>query len=158
MLAVIPSQSARRCAWAAARGFSVARESPLLWPFYAYGLSDDRWSACTHIDARGGTRPGLAPEVWLINANDATLGALVLAAYVWRRRAVGERDATAALALLVVFRDATLLRETVEYLFLQHHAAGYPYTTAAAAAGYDEKGGDEEVVESGGAQKDGWCW
>ena len=48
-----------------------------------------------------------------------------------------EEAATAArtrllLALVVVWRDATLFRENVEYMVLQHHVAGYPFTTRSA--------------------------
>eukprot|EP00750_Incisomonas_marina_P006204 INCI14365.2.p1 GENE.INCI14365.2~~INCI14365.2.p1 ORF type:complete len:214 (-),score=24.12 INCI14365.2:51-608(-) len=44
------------------------RGTLLEWPFYSYGLSDDRWS-----NYQNGT--SLVPQVWLINVNDAGLGA-----------------------------------------------------------------------------------
>ena len=93
------------------------------WPFFAYGLSDARWSQYTHTNGTG-----LAPAVWLINVNDATLGLAVLAAAVahWRRPACAKRRL--AVVLAVVFRDATLWRETVEYMW-DHHRGGYPHTT-----------------------------
>ena len=54
--------------------------------------------------------------MWLINLNDAGLGVVVALAYVWVRRwpaAKAPRGrARAVLALAVVFRDATLFRET----------------------------------------------
>jgi hypothetical protein len=125
---------------------SLRRGSALEWPFYAYGLSDARWTAY-ESDAT----TGLPPEVWLININDASLGVLVLIAYVRARRAAAAAAAAAAaprssvgataelrasaarahvaLALATLFRDATLLRETVEYMGLQHHKASYPHTT-----------------------------
>lgn len=96
----------------------------LEWPFYTYGLSDSRWA-----DYHGGS--GLAPEVWLINVNDGSLGILVALVYVIFRRYEsdeGKSKAKILLCLVVLFRDATLWRETVEY-FWDHHRKGYPYTT-----------------------------
>jgi hypothetical protein len=120
---------------------STHRGSVAEWPFFSYGLSDARWDS---YDAPGAySTPGLAREVLLINMNDAALGFLVLLAYACERRAAraaaetrGARRATGAapaagptvlLVLCVVFRDATLLRETVEYM-LEHHWNGYPHT------------------------------
>ena len=90
------------------------------WPFYAYGLSDARWSRY-----QGGR--GLAPEVWLINWNDAGLGALVAALLLYARQRRTAR-ARAALVVAALFRDATLWRETVEYM-LDHAREGYPHST-----------------------------
>lgn len=101
-----------------------------------YGLSDARWS-----DFGPPAAPAaLAPAVWLINANDAGLGLLVAAAFCLhrRQRAAGARaappgvDWTGVLVLAVLFRDATLWRETVEYMW-DHHRLGYPHT-----AGFSE--------------------
>lgn len=91
------------------------------WPFYCYGLSDSRWS-----EYHGGV--GLAPEVWLINFNDSILGAIVVIALLYRKYQQGSAASRITLCLAVVFRDATLWRETVEY-FWDHHRKGYPYTT-----------------------------
>ena len=90
------------------------------WPFYAYSLSDGRWSEYTA--AQGGGF-GLDPAVDLINWNDAGLGLVVLvalAAELAQGAAVHEGSAgpavgrSVATVLLVLFRDATLWRETVE--------------------------------------------
>lgn len=90
------------------------------WPFYSYGLSDNRWNEYSS---------GLAPEVWLINLNDAGLGILVAAVFLWQMRKTGCWGKPSKLLLLItVFRDATLFRETIEYMW-DHHRLGYPYTT-----------------------------
>jgi hypothetical protein len=100
------------------------------WPFYAYGLSDRRWSEYTP----DGETFGLAGYVELINWNDGLLGLCVLAAYLYRRRQLHSgntasiRASTVALALVVVFRDATLWRETVEYLG-EHFFSGHAFST-----------------------------
>lgn len=89
------------------------------WPFYAYGLSDKRWS-----DYNDGT--GLDFDVWLINANDALLGLIVLAALMMQG---GRRQKPSSfLVIATLFRDATLWRETVEYMSM-HHRSGYAFTT-----------------------------
>lgn len=88
--------------------------SILEWPFFSYGLCDARWS-----DYHGADRVGLVPAVWLINLNDAGLGVVCLLALLFA-------DQTSTV-LLLLFRDATLFRETVEYLW-EHHRLGYPYT------------------------------
>lgn len=98
------------------------------WPFYTYGLSDSRWN-----DYHGGD--GLAPEVWLINLNDGCLGLLVAVFFMAFRQYEsedGKMKAKVLLCLAVLFRDATLWRETVEY-FWDHHRKHYPYTTTDAA-------------------------
>ena len=100
------------------------------WPFYSYGLSDARWNGY-------GRGEGIAPEVWLINWNDGCLGVLVAMAAVYHNthgggragRCGGSTGARAdssggdgassnasliVLVLIVLFRDATLWRETVE--------------------------------------------
>eukprot|EP00937_MAST-01D_sp_MAST-1D-sp2_P004487 g4487.t1 len=103
-----------------------ARGSFFEWPFWSYGLSDDRWA--NYQLAKGGGL-GLAPEVWLINWNDSALGVLVgAAALAWRQRRTASR--TVALSLAVVFRDATLLRETIEYMW-DHHRQSYPHSVGA---------------------------
>jgi hypothetical protein len=84
------------------------------WPFFSYGLSDQRWS-----DYHAGASVGLDPAAWLINVNDAGLGVLCLLAILFA-------DRTSAV-LLLLFRDATLFRETVEYMW-DHHRLGYPHT------------------------------
>ena len=89
------------------------------WPFYAYGLSDERWS-----NYNGGT--GLDFDVWLINANDAILGLIVLAALVLQGGS--GRTPSPFLVIATLFRDATLWRETVEYMSM-HHRSGYALTT-----------------------------
>ena len=109
------------------------RGSMFEWPFYSYALSDSRWTAYETEWPDG--RVGLPPEVWLINVNDATLGLLVLCAYVAAHTARLNSPLHTArrrhllLIVIVTIRDATLFRETVEYMWLQHHLAGYPFTT-----------------------------
>lgn len=103
-----------------------AEGTPIEWPFYSYGLSDSRWS-----NYHGGT--GLAPEVWLINVNDAFFGILVGLFYIWYLRSLNKSPFESCkvkvmFAIIVLFRDATLWRETVEYLW-DHYRKGYPYTT-----------------------------
>ena len=98
--------------------------SVIEWPFYSYGLSDSRWN--NYHDGSG-----LAPEVWLINYNDAGLGVLVLLALIYyktHKNTPSEERSKVLFVLIVIFRDATLWRETVEYMF-DHHTRGYPYTT-----------------------------
>jgi hypothetical protein len=100
------------------------RDAPVEWPFYAYGLADARWRSY------GVHGQGLPFEVQLINWNDGLLGLLVgvlVAHHCWTRPADGR--AGVPLLLAVVFRDATLFRETVEYL-ADHHVKGYVHTTA----------------------------
>lgn len=94
------------------------------WPFVTYGISDARWNFYTP----------LAPEVWLINYNDGLLGVLVGVALLNARPwgsigRSGHFPQTCLLVLAVVFRDATLWRETVEYMW-DHHRHGYPHTIA----------------------------
>jgi hypothetical protein len=101
----------------------ASRGSMMEWPFYAYGLADSRWSTYRH----NGVDVGLAPEVWLINCNDAFLGVMVLCAMIYVKQQKQSISSTIILVLTVVFRDATLWRETVEYLW-DHHRKGYPHT------------------------------
>lgn len=107
------------------------RGSIMEWPFYAYGLSDKRWSSYSQD---GGDTFRLSEEVALINWNDGLLGVLVFALYIYRKRKLmdGERSSytssSVALAIAVVFRDATLWRETVEYLS-QHYLSSHKFTT-----------------------------
>jgi len=89
------------------------------WPFWSYGLSDSRWS--NYHDGKG-----LAEEVWFINWNDAGLGLLVLFAFLYFRYS-HTRSSYILFILVTLFRDATLWRETVEYM-IQHHQLGYPLT------------------------------
>lgn len=106
------------------RQLEQGKGSSFEWPFFTYGLSDSRWN-----NYHGGS--GLDPEVWLININDAGLGILVLVALLYYRTRELSKDkckAKIAFVLMVVFRDATLWRETVEYLW-DHHRYNYPYTT-----------------------------
>ena len=95
------------------------------WPFYAYGFSDSRWN-----NYNGGV--GLDASVWLINVNDAALGFLVLLALLnyWKsmKSSVASPSASIIFVLTVVFRDATLWRETVEYLW-DLHRKSYPFCT-----------------------------
>jgi hypothetical protein len=104
------------------RQFHEHQGEALEWPFFAYGLSDSRWS-----DYHGGT--GLDPYVWFINVNDAALGLVVLVALLYKWHSPKERNlqATIILCIAVLFRDATLFRETVEYL-CDMHVKGYPFT------------------------------
>jgi hypothetical protein len=105
------------------------------WAFFAYGLSDRRWSEYT---PDGGKTFALADEVQLINWNDGLLGIVVLLAFLhWRSSNTTKKKgnntgyskgASVALALAVVFRDATLWRETVEYLG-QHYYSSHAFTT-----------------------------
>lgn len=103
-----------------------AKGTPVEWPFYSYGLSDSRWS-----NYHGGS--GLSPEVWLINLNDAAFGLLVVVLY-FVHESSKRKSPTAAwrskilLALVILFRDATLWRETVEYMW-DHHRKHYPHST-----------------------------
>lgn len=103
------------------KNLDVAKGTPLEWPFYSYGLSDSRWS-----NYHNGT--GLSPEVWLINWNDAGLGILVLIALVYYYTHQKNVKSTVALVLITLFRDATLWRETVEYMW-DHHRKSYHLTT-----------------------------
>ena len=103
----------------------AARGTAIEWPFWSYALSDSRWSDYMHVWPNGST--GLHPDVWLINWNDGGLGLAVgLAALLWRRHRSPERKVW--LLLVTVFRDATLWRETVEYMW-DHHRGGYAHTT-----------------------------
>jgi hypothetical protein len=99
----------------------AAKGTPLEWPFYSYGLSDFRWN-----NYHDGT--GLSPEVWLINWNDAGLGLVVLATLLFYYGSKKNTQSTIALVLATLFRDATLWRETVEYMW-DHHRKDYPLTT-----------------------------
>jgi hypothetical protein len=95
------------------------------WPFYSYGLSDARWS--NYNDGKG-----LDPVVWLINWNDFGLGLLVGICFVWYRieknsQSSSRRQSSVVLVLVTVFRDATLWRETVEYMW-DHHRLDYMHT------------------------------
>lgn len=104
--------------------FRLHRGGLLEWPFWSYGLSDDRWVAYeVHEDGA----VSLPRYVNMINANDAILGILVLVAYIaWRRE---KTFASRVLfSLILIFRDATLFRETCEYMY-EHHVNGYPYTS-----------------------------
>ncbi len=110
------------------------RGSLLEWPFFAYGVSDARWS--TYTDRFWGVRAaaaddvGLPPEVWLINWNDGFLGLVVLLALLAARRAPPASAPRLFFLLALLFRDATLFRENLEYMLLQHHMPGYPHTTS----------------------------
>ena len=108
------------------RQLDDAKGTVLEWPFFAYGLSDSRWSTYR----RGDTGEyALAPAVQLINYNDFGLGLLVALALLRELRARKPLGSTLTLVLLVVFRDATLWRETVEYMW-DHHRLGYSHTTS----------------------------
>jgi hypothetical protein len=100
-----------------------------MWPFDTYGkLADSRWSDFEEH---------LEPEVWLINVNDASLGFLVLILYYLRttsssspyyaKKTIFGVRLHVWFTLIVVFRDATLFRETVEYMW-NHHRLEYPFT------------------------------
>lgn len=117
------------------------------WPFYAYGQADARWGDY-HLYGENATGPlhtswrnavdgsrcvqgeadceayGHAPIVSLINWNDATFGVLVLIAYIAQRRLPSLRNQI-VFWLLMIFRDATLWRETTEYFWMEHRL-GYP--------------------------------
>ena len=79
-------------------------------------------------------------QVSLINWNDTLLGALVCGALiqVWRQQGTDARSILAGswrqgptsipLVLTLLFRDATLWRETVEYMW-DHYRLDYPHTT-----------------------------
>ena len=107
------------------------------------GFADNRWNKYN-----GGN--GLEPEVWLINVNDGLLGVVVAAALFHHFRSTGPLDrwshASKAVVLLTLLRDATLLRETIEYVdshasvarcsisrvgryMWDHHRKDYPHTT-----------------------------
>jgi hypothetical protein len=103
------------------RLFHEYKDSAFEWPFYAYGLSDSRWSEYNHGS-------GLDPYVWFINFNDASLGVVVLAALIFRSLRPG-LNSTVMLSIVVLFRDATLFRETVEYMW-DMHRKDYPFTIA----------------------------
>lgn len=94
------------------------------FPFFAYGLSDCRWNWYN-----GGE--GLDYTVMLINWNDGLLGAAVGAAFaydLWQgRRGKVRPGPRIVLVILLIFRDATLFRETVEYFYF-HHTSGYAHT------------------------------
>lgn len=101
-----------------------ARGQPPEWAFFAYSLSDKRWRDYSPDE---GHTFGLPIEVDVINWNDGLLGAAVLLIWLWAYRRPSPQS-TGVLALAVVFRDATLWRETMEYM-LQHHVGNYPHTT-----------------------------
>merc|ERR1712083_82915 len=69
--------------------------------------------------------------VQLINWNDGLLGAMVGAAFaydLWQgRRGRACPGPRLVLVILLIFRDATLFRETVEYFYF-HHRTGYADT------------------------------
>jgi hypothetical protein len=69
----------------------------------------------------------LMPAVWLINVNDFALGILVLITLYYMKFEPSDR-ATAGLVVSLLFRDATLWRETVEYM-MDHHRLNYPCAT-----------------------------
>jgi hypothetical protein len=52
----------------------------------------------------------------------------LIALYVERRRLGSWTAFSPIVTTIALFRDATMWRETVEYLY-QHHSLGYPYTT-----------------------------
>ena len=101
---------------------SQLKGTVFMWPFDTYGkLADSRWS---DFDS------SLEPEVWLINVNDASLGVLVLILFWMVSHTSNDKkrkNLHVWFVLCVVFRDATLFRETVEYLW-NHHRLNYPYT------------------------------
>ena len=80
-----------------------------------------RWSSYVRSNASHDAPAvfGLDAAVTLINWNDAGLGVLVLMTYVLWRRWLCVRTRV-AFYLLLLFRDATLWRETVEYMW-DHH-------------------------------------
>jgi len=95
---------------------------PLAWPFEAYALSDSRW-----IEFNGGR--GLPEYVYAINCNDVLLSLVTLIFTLVERVRLGSFAAFSPLvAALALFRDATMWRETVEYLW-DHHHRSYPWTT-----------------------------
>ena len=83
-------------------------------------FQDSRWN--NYHDGKG-----LAPEVRLINWNDGGLGIAVGLAYLYYCRSSRGRAQILPLVLITLFRDATLWRETVEYMW-DHHRKNYPYT------------------------------
>ena len=95
--------------------------SAIEWPFYSYGLCDSRWN-----NYHDGTH--LNFEVELINYNDAILGIFVLLSYLYYKNSNMNYQSTIIFVLTVIFRDATLFRETVEYMW-DHHHKDYIYTT-----------------------------
>ena len=96
---------------------------PLEWPFESYSLSDSRWRDY-------GLGAGLPPYVHYINVNDVCLSVLVLIALITRYMQCGSFSKLSPwLLCIALFRDTTVFRETVEYLW-EHHANGYPYTIA----------------------------
>eukprot|EP00756_Hemistasia_phaeocysticola_P064351 Hpha_TRINITY_DN7728_c0_g1::TRINITY_DN7728_c0_g1_i1::g.85386::m.85386 len=100
-----------------APGFFYANRNTLVeWPFWTYGMSDDRWNNYYKGE-------GLEGVVQLINWNDAILGAIVGLAWLGSKT----RRGWVLFVVLLVFRDATLWRETVEYMW-DHHHHGYPHT------------------------------
>jgi len=95
---------------------------PLAWSFEAYALSDSRWT-----EFNDGA--GLDDYVFAINCNDVGLSFIALVALYVERRRLGSWTAFSPIVTTIaLFRDATMWRETVEYLY-QHHSLGYPYTT-----------------------------
>ena len=100
-------------------------DQPHEWAFYSYSLSDSRWRDYTPDRGQTFTLPF---EVNLINWNDGLLGIICITLWAWSR-AKPSHESHYSLVLAVLFRDATLWRETVEYLW-QHHRGGYAYTTS----------------------------
>jgi hypothetical protein len=99
-------------------------DQPLEWAFYSYSLSDSRWRDYTQDHGHIFTLPF---EVNFINWNDGLLGMMCITLWAWSK-AKPSRKSHCSLALAVLFRDATLWRETVGYL-LHHHRGGYVYNT-----------------------------
>lgn len=94
---------------------------PLAWSFEAYALSDKRWT-----EFNDGA--GLHDYVFAINCNDVGLSLLALLALYLERRRLGSWTAFSPIVTTIaLFRDATMWRETVEYLY-EHHRLGYPHT------------------------------
>jgi hypothetical protein len=94
---------------------------PLAWSFEAYAMSDRRWTEFN--DGRG-----LDDYVFAINCNDVGLSAIALLATLIERIRLGSFSAFSPIVtVLALFRDATMWRETMEYLY-EHHRLGYPHT------------------------------
>eukprot|EP01128_Nolandella_sp_AFSM9_P006841 TRINITY_DN3600_c0_g1_i1.p1 TRINITY_DN3600_c0_g1~~TRINITY_DN3600_c0_g1_i1.p1 ORF type:complete len:260 (-),score=36.10 TRINITY_DN3600_c0_g1_i1:175-933(-) len=106
-----------------ARFLDSVRGSMWEWPFFVYGTCDSRWS-----DYRDGY--GLVPTVSLINLNSVMFALALIVAY-WYKTSKGYATfrSSVPFILVLVFRDATLFRQTLEYLWL-HHRLEYPFTTS----------------------------
>mmetsp|Transcript_2993 Transcript_2993/g.7119 ORF Transcript_2993/g.7119 Transcript_2993/m.7119 type:complete len:299 (+) Transcript_2993:70-966(+) len=109
--------------------------SIIQWPWVAYSVCDNRWKMFKPVPA----------VVDAININDAVCGVLVLLAMYRSLRDKCDRS-KATFVTLVLFRDATLFRETVEYMW-DHYTSDYKHTLQSTENLLDSlKSGDDHIA------------